>query len=198
MREISQRHHFAAGILTHTSRPFRIEPKHEFEMDQMTFQIRDATPSDAAAILPIFNQAVLETTAVWSDQPSDLAGREEWIRARVSKNLPVLVCEAEGAILGYAALSDFRPLDGYKSTKENSVFVDITQHRRGIGRALMTVLLQRAQQIEAHAVVAAIDSTNAASISLHDSFGFTEVGRLPQVGRKFGNWLDLIYMQKLL
>jgi len=167
-------------------------------MDPMTFHIRDATLSDAIAILPIFNQAVLETTAVWSDQPSDLAGREEWIRARISKNLPVLVCEADDAILGYAALSDFRPLDGYRSTKENSVFVDITQHRRGIGRALMTSLLQRAQQIEAHAVIAAIDSANAASISLHDSFGFTEVGRLPQVGRKFGNWLDLIYMQKLL
>lgn len=164
----------------------------------MTFQIRDATPSDAGAILPIFNQAVLETTAVWSNQPSDLAGREEWIRTRISKDLPVLVCEADGMILGYAALSDFRPLDGYKHTKENSVFVEITQHRRGIGRALMISLLQRARQIDAHAVVAAIDSTNAASISLHNSFGFTEVGRLPQVGKKFGKWLDLVYMQKLL
>ncbi len=160
--------------------------------------IREATPSDAAAILPIFNQAILETTAVWSDQPSDLSGREEWIHTRIANNLPVLVCEMDGRIAGYASLSDFRSLNGYRHTKENSVFVDTSQHRRGIGRALMTSLLQKAREIDTHAVVAAIDATNFSSIALHNSLGFRKVGKLPQVGRKFGTWLDLIYMQILL
>lgn len=164
----------------------------------MALLIRKATLSDAAAILPIFNQAVLETTAVWSDQPSDLLGREEWINIRIEKNLPVIICELDGKVAGYAALSDFRPLDGYRHTKENSVFVDNTLHRRGIGRALMVSLLQRAQQCNVHAVVAAIDAANGASISLHSSLGFKQVGRLPQVGRKYDRWLDLIYMQMSL
>jgi phosphinothricin acetyltransferase len=161
----------------------------------MTLLIRDATLDDAMEILGIFNQAVLETTAVWSDQPSDLSGREEMIGSRIIKGLPVIVGELDRKIVGYALLSDFRPLNGYQHTKENSIFVDVNFHRRGIGRALLTSLLQRAEHINIHAVVAAIDSTNSSSIALHSSLGFREVGKLPQVGRKFGKWLDLIYMQ---
>jgi phosphinothricin acetyltransferase len=167
-------------------------------MSDMTPFLRDAALSDAAAILPIFNQAVMETTAVWSDKLSDLTEREEWIRTRIAQRLPVIVCEIDNRVVGYASLSDFRTLDGYRYTKETSVFVETTQHRRGIGRALVMSLLQKAHQIDAHAIVAAIDANNAASIALHESLGFREAGRLRQLGRKFDSWLDLIYMQILL
>lgn len=160
--------------------------------------IRAATPTDGLAVMRIFNQAVLDTTAVWSDHPSDLSAREEWIASRSIKGLPVIVCEIDYRIVGFAALSDFRPLDGYQFTKEDSVFVDVNFHRRGIGRALLTSLLQEAHQIKAHAIVAAIDAENLPSIALHSSLGFREVGKLPQVGRKFGKWLDLVYMQILV
>lgn len=160
--------------------------------------IRDATRADAAAILPIYNHAVLATTAVWNEGESDLAGREAWLAGRVAAGFPVLVAEIDGAVVGFASFGDFRAWDGYRFTVEHSVYVDPAHHRCGVGRALLETLIARARAAGKHAMIAGIEARNAGSIALHRSLGFREVGRLPEVGTKFGQWLDLVFLQLML
>lgn len=81
---------------------------------------------------------------------------------------------------------------------ENSVYVDARHHRLGIGRSLLAALIERATALNKHAMIAGIEAANAGSIGLHASLGFAEVGRMPEVGCKFGRWLDLVFMQKQL
>ncbi len=164
----------------------------------MSLIVRDATPDDAAGILAIYNFAAIETTAVWTDGPSDLDARLAWIRARQEAGYPVLVATSGGDVAGFASFGDFRPFPGYRHTVENSIDVDPRQHRRGVGRMLMTALIARAEAMKKHVMVAGIEAANTASIALHASLGFAEVARMPEVGCKFGRWLDLVLMQKLL
>jgi L-amino acid N-acyltransferase len=164
----------------------------------MALIVRDATMDDAPEILAIYNFVVMNTTAVWADGPSDLDARCAWIRSRQELEYPVLVAFSENRLVGFASFGDFRPWSGYRRTVENSVYVDQSFHRRGIGRCLMDVLIMRAIALRKHAMVAGIEATNAASIALHASFGFSEVGRMPEVGCKFDRWLDLLLMQKQL
>ncbi len=164
----------------------------------MTLSIRDATPADAAAILPIHNHAVRETTAIWNEGESDLAGREAWLAARAAAGFPVLVAEIDGTVAGYASFGEFRAWDGYRFTVEHSVYVDPSRHRSGVGRALLEALVERARAMGKHAMIAGIEASNEGSIALHRSLGFVEVGRLPQVGAKFGRWLDLVFLQLTL
>ncbi len=164
----------------------------------MSLIVRDATLNDAAEILDIYNDAALNTTAVWIDGPSDLESRRDWIRARQQAGYPILVASHEGSVAGFASFGDFRPFPGYRHTVENSVYVGPQHHRRGVGRSLMVALLARAEALHKHTMIAGIEAANAASIALHASLGFAEVARMPEVGCKFGRWLDLVLMQKLL
>lgn len=164
----------------------------------MSSLIRDATPVDAAAILPIYNHAALNTTAIWNEGASDLAGRQAWMAARHAAGFPVIVAEVEGAVAGFGSYGPFRAFDGYRLTVEHSVYVDPARHRLGIGRLLLEALIARARAAGLHAMIGGIESGNAASIKLHQSLGFRDVGRLPQVGAKFGRWLDLSFLQLIL
>ena len=159
------------------------------------FIIRDATGADAAAIVPIYNHAALETTAVWNDGPSDLVGRARWLADRRGAGYPVLVAEQTGRVVGYATFGDFRPFDGYRHTVEDSVYVAPDAQGQGVGRGLLDALVQRARAMGKHVMVAGIEAENLASVRLHAAAGFVEVGRMPQVGCKFGRWLDLVFMQ---
>lgn len=160
--------------------------------------VRDARAADAAAICAIYNHAVRETTAIWNDVEVDAANRAAWLAERQGAGFPVLVAEQGGAVVGYATYGPFRPHDGYRFTVENSVYVAEAARGGGIGRALMTALIERARKAGLHAIVAGIEAENAASIRLHAASGFVEAGRLPQVGTKFGRWLDLLFMQLTL
>lgn len=164
----------------------------------MPLLIRDAVPADAVAILSIYNHAVLETTAIWNDAASDLAGREAWLSARQAAGFPVLVAEIDGVVAGFASFGDFRAWEGYRFTVEHSVYVAPDRHRAGIGRALLAALIERALAAGKHAMIGGIEAGNTASIRLHEALGFREVGRLPQVGAKFGRWLDLVFLQLTL
>lgn len=163
----------------------------------MSLIVRDATLEDAADILAIYNYAALNTTAVWTDGPADLASRRAWIDARREAGYPVLVAMKGSHVVGFASFGEFRPFPGYRHTVENSVYVDERHHRLGIGRSLVAALIERATAMNKHAMIAGIDA-NAASIALHASLGFAEVARMPEVGCKFGRWLDLVFMQKQL
>ena len=160
--------------------------------------IRDATEADLPAILAITNQAIAETTAVWNNTPATLAARAAWMRERQGRGLPVLVATDGAEVLGFASFGDFRPFEGYAATVEHSIYVATTAQRRGVGAALLTALVERAEALGKHVIVGGIEAGNTASIALHARAGFVETARMPEVGRKFGRWLDLVFMQKTL
>jgi len=162
----------------------------------MTDLIRDALPADMRAVLAIYNDAVLNTTAIWNEQPVDLANREAWFNARAAQAYPILVAvNAENEVVGYASFGDWRPFEGFRHTVEHSVYVRADQRGNGLGPRLMGALIERAKTCDKHMMVAAIESGNAASIHLHQKLGFVITGQMPQVGTKFGRWLDLTFMQ---
>ena len=158
--------------------------------------IRDAEVTHAAGIMAIYNDAVAHTTAIWNDTTVDLDNRKAWLAARQAAGYPVLVAlDAAGEVLGYASFGDWRAFDGYRHTVEHSVYVRGDQRGQGIGKALMQALIIRARQIGKHVMVAGIEAGNAGSIKLHLALGFEQTGLLPQVGMKFGRWLDLAFLQ---
>lgn len=161
--------------------------------------VRAASEADLPAILEIYNDAVLNTTAIWNETQVDLANRKAWLSERQSKGFPVLVSVDDGGgVTGYASFGDWRAFDGYRHTVEHSVYVHKAARGGGIGKALMVALISKARELGKHAMVAGIESGNAASIRLHEKLGFQAVGHLPEVGTKFGKWLDLTFMQIVL
>jgi phosphinothricin acetyltransferase len=161
-------------------------------------QVRDATEDDLPAILAIINEATANTTAVWSLVQTTLDARRSWWQDRIAAGYPVLVADDHDGVLGFASYGQFRPFDGYLHSVEHSVYVDQRARWRGVGRALLAALIERATQDGKHVMVAGIDATNLASIRLHETLGFTRAGTLVEVGRKFDRWLDLLFMQRIL
>ncbi|MEQ8283718.1 MAG: N-acetyltransferase family protein [Parvibaculum sp.] len=160
--------------------------------------VRAATDADLPGILAIYNDAVANTTAIWNETESTLEGRRSWMAERTGRGFPVLVADENGEVAGYATFGDFRPHEGYRFTVENSIYVRADRRGRGIAKALMPPLIKAAETLGMHAMVAGIEAENRASIRLHERFGFREVARMPEVGRKFDRWLDLALMQRML
>ncbi|MDP5309020.1 GNAT family N-acetyltransferase [Paracoccus spongiarum] len=161
--------------------------------------IRDAADADLPGITAIHNHAIRHTTAIWNATEVDIANRRAWLAERHRAGYPVLVALDDGhTVLGYAAFGDWRAFEGYRHTVEHSVYVRHDRQGGGIGRALMLALIDRARALRKHAMVAGVEAGNSGSIRLHESLGFRQVGLLPQVGTKFGAWLDLVFLQKLL
>jgi L-amino acid N-acyltransferase len=161
-------------------------------------EVRDAGVDDLPGILDIFNEVIANSTAVWFDSLDDLQGRRRWVEARQVRGFPILVAVEDGSVLGYSTFGDFRAWHGYRNTVEHSVYVRADRHRTGIGRILLCALIERATASRAHAMVGAIEALNHASLALHMGLGFKEVARMPEVGCKFGRWLDLVFVQRLL
>lgn len=164
----------------------------------MTGIVRDAGPDDLPRILEITNHAILTGTALWTVTPATLQTRGAWMAERRAAGQPVLVVEEDGAVQGFGAYGPFRPHDGYRHTVEHSLYIDAAAQRRGHGRAMLSALIARATEAGLHAMVGGIAAENAASVALHARFGFTVAARLPEVGAKFGRWLDLVFMHRLL
>lgn len=165
----------------------------------MSHVIRAALEADLPGILAIYNDAVEHTTAIWNETRVDLANRRAWLAERDAAGFPVLVAaDAAGEVLGYASYGTWRSIEGFRHTVEHSVYVRAEQRGHGLGPALMQTLIEHARAAGLHVMVAAIESGNAASIRLHERLGFATSGRMPQVGRKFGRWLDLTFMQLIL
>jgi len=162
-------------------------------------KIQDATATDLPAILAIYNDAVENTTAIWNETLVDLSNRQAWFAERSAAGFPVLVAhDAAGVVVGYASYGTWRAIEGFRHTVEHSVYVRDDQRGQGLGPQLMQALSKRAQAAGLHVMVAAIESGNSASIRLHERLGFVTSGQMPQVGRKFGRWLDLTFMQLML
>ncbi len=160
--------------------------------------IREATEADLAAILAIYNDAVLNTTAIWNDDPADLDNRRAWYEQRRALGYPVLVAADEGRVIGYASFGDYRPFQGYRFTVENSVYVAADARGRGAGALLLGALVEAGIAAGKHVMVAGIDASNTVSLRLHARHGFVETARMPELGFKFGRFLDLVFMQRRL
>ena len=163
--------------------------------------LRPARPDDVPSIAAIYNHAIKHTTAVWNDAERTDAQMEAWRAARVSDGFPVIVATSGSQpdhVLGFGSYGPFRPHDGFAATVEHSVYVAPDAQAKGIGRALLGELEAHARAASKHVMIGGIEAENEASFRLHVSCGFDETARLPEVGRKFGRWLTLVLMQKLL
>lgn len=154
------------------------------------FLVRDAAARDASGIRDIYNDAVVNTNAIWNEQVVDEANRVAWLHARQGMGYPVLVAvNAEEGVLGYASFGDWRAFDGYRHTVEHSVYVHPDARGQGVAQLLMQMLIERARVLDKHVMVAAIEAGNQPSIALHRRLGFVQTGLMPEVGVKFGRWL---------
>jgi len=159
--------------------------------------IRAATPADLGVINDIYNHYVLHSTCTYQEEPEPLEGRRQWFQHHGERH-PIIVAEVDGQVVGWGSLSPYHARSAYRRTVENSVYVHHQLHRRGIGSLLLQELINRAHELGHRAIIAGIDAEQPASVALHLKFRFEEVGRLKQVGFKFGRWLDVIYMELLL
>lgn len=160
--------------------------------------IRHADTSHIPAILEIYNDAIANTTAVWINEQVDLQNRYDWLAARQKDGFPILVLLEDEQLLGYASYGAFRAFEGYKHTAELSIYIAGHARGKGAGDRLMRALLNEAAANQVHVLLGAVEAQNTASIRLHEKHGFTQTAMLPQVGRKFDRWLDLIFMQRIL
>jgi phosphinothricin acetyltransferase len=159
--------------------------------------VRTATRADAAAINDIQNYYVERSTATFLTEPLTLTERLAWYDEH-SELQPVTVAVADGCIVGWGALGSFRPRAAYSRTSELSVYVHHEWHRRGIGRAVVSDLVERARMLDYHALVGGCCSEAVASIALLEALDFKRVAHFPEVGRKFGRWLDVVFVQLII
>ena len=159
--------------------------------------VRLATPADLPAINAIYNHFVLCSTCTYQTEPSMAAEREAWFAAHGDQH-PVTVAEIDGEVVAWASLSRFHPRSAYSRTVENSVYVRHDRHRRGLGSLLLGDSIERARSLGHHTMIAGIDAEQVASIELHVRHGFVQVARLREVGFKFGRWLDVVYLQRMM
>ena len=160
-------------------------------------QVRLATLDDAEPIRQIYNLEVTTSTATFDLVPRSLEDQRAWLAER-SGARAVLVAEADGEVCGFGSLSPWRDRPAYATTVEDSVYVHRDQQGQGVGRRLLTELVSTATAHGFHACMARIVGGHEASIALHQRCGFEVVGTEREVGRKFGRWLDVVLMERLL
>lgn len=156
--------------------------------------VRHATAEDAPAIASLLNALVATTTIEWTDSPRTTASTLDWI----GEHETVLIAEEDDEVVAVAAFGWFRNVNerpGYRFTVENTIHVRQERWRAGIGTKLMGALIDAARASGKHAMIAAVDADNEASIRFHERLGFVEVARMPEVGAKFGGWRDLVLLQ---
>jgi L-amino acid N-acyltransferase YncA len=161
--------------------------------------IRPAADTDIPAITGVYRPAVLEGTASFEIDPPDEAEMHRRYRAVMDSGFPYLVAEVDGRVRGYAYLGQYRPRPAYRYSVENSIYIDPSAHRMGLGRLLLARLIEIATERGYRQMIAVIgDSGQAGSIGLHRALGFTFCGVIHSVGYKHGRWLDGVIMQRAL
>lgn len=157
--------------------------------------IRKAEEKDISGILEIFNEALVNTTAVYSYKPATYEEQVQWYHHKLEDSFPVFVGLVDDQIVAYASYGSFRSRPAYKYTIESSVYVDHRHRNHGYGKQLLLKLIEQAE-LEGYAtMIAGIDSSNEPSIGLHKTCGFLHVGTIKKAGYKFGRWLDLSFYQ---
>lgn len=153
----------------------------------------------AGAILDIFNEAIINSTALYDYHPRPVESMEAWFRAKKAGSFPVLgAVDEDGRLLGFATYGTFRERPAFKYSVEHSVYVHHDHRGKGVGYLLMQRLLDVARRQGYHLLVGGIDAENQESLIFHERLGFTHAGTISQAGFKFGRWLDLAFYQLLL
>lgn len=160
--------------------------------------IRPAREADTPAIAAIWNRYIRETAATFTTAQKTPEGLAGDIAARALEGKAFLVVEEVGEILGFATYFQFRGGPGYAHTAEHSVMLAPAAQGRGLGRALMTELEAHARRAGMHSLIAGVAGENTAGVAFHAALGYRRIAVLPEVGRKFDRWMDLVLMQKLL
>jgi L-amino acid N-acyltransferase len=164
-----------------------------------TPEIRAATPADVMPISDLYNALIDTTTIAWTEHKETLETRTVWFENQRALNNPVLVADVCGDVVGFATFGDFRDAKkwpGYRFVVEHTIHVRRDYWGTGVARELLTALMNAAVELEKVAMIGGIDGANVSSIRFHEKLGFVEVARMPQIGFKFGRWLDLVLMQK--
>jgi L-amino acid N-acyltransferase YncA len=160
--------------------------------------LRDAVAADLPAISDIYNYYVLHSTCTYQLEPETLADRQSWFDLHSPDRYPVVVVEILRQVVAWGSLSKFHARAGYDGTVEASVYIAHSFHRRGLGRLILAHLIERARRIGYHVLIGGASADQMASIALQELLGFTRVGHLSEVGRKFDCWLDVVYLQLTL
>jgi L-amino acid N-acyltransferase len=151
------------------------------------------------AIREILNEAIENSTALYDYQPRSKESMFDWFEAKRAGDFPVIGIESPaGELLGFGSFGTFRAWPAFKYSVEHSIYVHHEHRGQGLGEKLLIAIIDAAKEQQKHVIIGGIDSTNAASIALHEKHGFNKVGILPQVGFKFGRWLDMAFYQLTL
>lgn len=156
--------------------------------------IRPAAPTDAPQVRAIWNTMITDSTANFSE----ILKTEAEVEAAIAGNPVLLVAERAGAVVGFATYGQFRANSGYRFTMENTIALRPDASGLGLGRALMAGIEDHARRNGAHSMIAGVSGRNAAGIAFHSALGYDTVAIVPQSGFKWGEWLDLVLMQKFL
>ena len=164
----------------------------------MSFVIRPYRESDAASILEIINDSILNTSHNYDYEPKTLSEVEKLFEEKIKDGYPILIGEVGGELVGYATFGRFRAKPGYDKTIEHSIYLNKKAQSKGLGTAMMRQLIEIATENGYHVMIAGMDSENTGSYRFHERLGFREVARFSEVGYKFGKWLNLVFMQLIL
>ena len=164
----------------------------------MNAALADAGCQDLGEVLAIYNEVIRNSTAVFSDTEFSVERGADWFSAKRGSGFPFIVARDSSGIVGFGSFGEFRAWPCYRHSVEHSIHVRSDRRGQGIGRALLVELKARAAAMDKHVMIAGIVADNRASIHLHESLGFSAVGRFREVGFKFGRWLDLIFLQCIL
>jgi L-amino acid N-acyltransferase YncA len=165
----------------------------------MPVTIAHCDESHKDGILEILNDAILHTTAIYDYEPRKMESMQAWFEAKRKGSFPVLgAFDLDHNLVGFGTYGTFRNWPAYKYSIEHSVYVRKEAQGMGVGKRILSELCREAESQGFHNLVAGIDSENHVSIHLHEKMGFTYSGRIKHAGYKFGRWLDLVFMQKLL
>jgi phosphinothricin acetyltransferase len=161
-------------------------------------RLRPARAADAATIAAIWNPQIRDTAVTFNSREKTAAGMAEEIVARQAAGHAFLVAEDAGGPAGFATYFQFRGGPGYARTMEHTVVLGPAARGRGMGRALVTALEDHARAAGAHSMIAGVSGENPAGVAFHERLGYARIALLPEVGWKFGRWMDLIVLQKVL
>ncbi len=159
----------------------------------------DCNRDHLEAIRAIFNEAIVNSTALYDYVPRSVEVMQAWFEAKEKADLPVIgVMNEAGELMGFGSYGPFRPHAAYQYSVEHSVYVDARFRGLGLGKEILRRLIERAQRQDYHMMIGVIDAQNTTSIALHEKLGFTACGQIREAGYKFGRWLDLALYQLVL
>lgn len=156
--------------------------------------LRDATSADAGAIAAIWNREIRDGVSTFNTVEKELGA----LKAAIASEAVYVVAEEDSEVVGFATFGPFRGGPGYVHTMEHTIYLDEAARGKGVGRELMAALEAAAKERGVRVLVAGVGGENSAGIAFHKAMGFVEVGRMPEVGRKFERWMDLVLLQKRL